>query len=145
MWPRLAVSSFAVDFQYWLTSTIASITLELCLSGFGHRQALKLRHCGFFGDALDQRDFSRQAIKRGSVQLAFAIALFGIERPSAEIAHYFRYRDDAAGFDLGFIFFGQSKPAGPSRRSRPQQGLSNVLDNGGAGQLAYADAFGLLR
>src|ERR1700745_3980095 len=109
-----------------LTRFLAQIAVQLdCLSGFGHHQALKLRHCGFFGDALDQREFSGQAIKRGSVQLAFAVALFGIDGPSAEIAHYFRYRDDVAGFDLGFIFFFQSKPAGPNSRSRLQQGLSN--------------------
>ena len=34
---------------------------------------------------------------------------------------------------------------GPSPRSCLQQDLSNVLDNGGAGQLAHADTFGLLR
>jgi len=42
-----------------LTRFLAQIAVQLdCLSGFGHHQALKLRHCGFFGDALDQREFS---------------------------------------------------------------------------------------
>jgi len=70
--------------------------VELWLSGFGHHQALKLRHCGLFGGALDQRDFSGQAIKRGSVEPAFAVALSGIDGPSAEIARYFPYRDACA-------------------------------------------------
>jgi hypothetical protein len=71
----------------------------------GCHQAFKLQHSFFFGDLLNQGNFSRQAIKCCGVKLPFAVALAGTDGGPIKIAHYFRYRDYIAGIDLSFIFW----------------------------------------
>src|SRR5712672_2589553 len=68
------------------------------LDGFGFRRVL---HDG---------DFTRQAIERRFVELAFAVGLLGLRFRTIEIADHFGDRDDVAGIDLGFVFLRAARP-----------------------------------
>src|SRR5262249_57420019 len=64
------------------------------------------------GDALHRRDFARQAVERGLVELTLGIGLLGLGLRAVEVAHHLGDRDDCAGIDLGLVFLGAARPHG---------------------------------
>ena len=67
--------------------------------------------------------------------------------PAWHSAHrsIWRSRDNFAGFDLGFVFFGQPGPIHPRLGCRLAQDPPGLHDSVGTGQLAYSDSCCLLR
>jgi hypothetical protein len=62
--------------------------------GSSYHQTFEFSDGLFFGDAVNQSNFSGQAVKCRQVKLPFAIALVGIECRPIKITHYFRDRDN---------------------------------------------------
>ena len=101
--------------------------------GSSYYQVFELSDGFFFGDAVNQSDFSGQAIKCRRVKLSFAIALTGIDSGPIKIAHYFPDGDDVARIDLAFVCLRQSGPITPRFVGHLTQGPSNALDSSGIG------------
>ena len=92
-----------------------------------------------FRHVLHDRDFARQPIERGFIELTFAVGLLGLRFRAIEIAHDFGDRDDVSGIDLGFVFLGPARPHRALDARAALQGFQRLLDQRRLRQLAHAD------